>query len=225
MALKDPASLRTLPELCCAPLGVLQGSLGLTQAPLALALRWVLTLNPKQRDFGCPPHSPPLVGLTGATRIPADQGVDSKARGSGMDFTPRVSKLSQRHNGRETRRTKGKWKILPKCALFICFDNCGSGLIIYAVLCNMPRNTPEPVCCRWWPRSPAALSQGRVLGHRCLAGPTDPGHGQQSLGAGGDLPGLAQGAMLLLPKVGLTCKNIFPFPGLRRDPSDAIQIF
>ena len=40
----------------------------------------------------CSSLHPPLLGLAGAARIPADQGVDSKARGSGMDFTPRMSK-------------------------------------------------------------------------------------------------------------------------------------
>ena len=43
-----------------------------------------------------------------------------------------------------------------------------------------------------------------------------PRHGQQSPEAGGNLPNLAQGAMLPLPKVGLTCKkNILPLPGLQ----------
>lgn len=52
-----------------------------------------------------------------------------------------------------------------------------------------------------------------------------PGHGQRSPEAGDNLPNVAQGAMLPLPKVNLTCKNILPLPGLQRDLSDEIQLF
>lgn len=65
-------------------------SQGLGQVPSSLGFLGGVSPPDPSRGILVAMRSSPLASRT--TRIPADQGADSKARGSGMDFTPRVSK-------------------------------------------------------------------------------------------------------------------------------------